>query len=115
MLLMYLFIFTLQETLQNSPDYKDMSPEKAYDDFTHKIQHYLEQYEPMNAKAEPQHRFIQYINDGEKITTHRITGHLEAKILTFLTNFKPCSKTFYFSRVSANLKHFLRVKKTDMF
>ncbi|XP_049950309.1 6-phosphofructo-2-kinase/fructose-2,6-bisphosphatase-like [Schistocerca serialis cubense] len=88
----------VNETLQNSPDYKDMNSEKAMDDFNHKIQHYVEQYEPLSSKHEPQYRFIKYINDGESIATHKVTGHLEAKVLMFLSNFRPAPKTFYFSR-----------------
>lgn len=54
----------LQEVLQNSPDYKDMAQEKAMDDFHHKIQHYLEQYEPINPKQEPNLRYIKIMNEG---------------------------------------------------
>lgn len=54
----------MQEVLQNSPDYKDMAQEKATDDFHHKIQHYLEQYEPINPKQEPNLRHIKIMNEG---------------------------------------------------
>jgi hypothetical protein len=41
-----------------------MAPEKAMDDFHHKIQHYLEQYEPINPKQEPSLRHIKIMNEG---------------------------------------------------
>jgi len=37
---------------------------------------------------------------GESISVRRVTGQLECRILAFLSNFKPASKTLYFSRVS---------------
>nr|CAD7435129.1 unnamed protein product [Timema monikensis] len=35
---------------------------------------------------------------GEDITSHKVRGHLETKVQTFLTNFSPTPKTLYFSR-----------------
>lgn len=87
----------IKDVLQNSPDYKDMNPEKALDDFHQKIHHYLEQYEPISSKQEG-YSVIKMINDGESISTHRVTGHLEGKVLSFLSSFKPAPKTLYFSR-----------------
>jgi len=37
---------------------------------------------------------------GESTSVRRMTGQLECRILAFLSNFKPASKTLYFSRVS---------------
>jgi len=54
----------LQEVLQNSPDYRDMAEEKALDDFHLKIQHYLEQYEPINPKQEVNLHYIKIMNEG---------------------------------------------------
>ncbi|PNF19507.1 6-phosphofructo-2-kinase/fructose-2,6-bisphosphatase [Cryptotermes secundus] len=88
----------IKEVLQNSPDYKDMAQEKAMDDFHHKIQHYLEQYEPINPKQEPNLRYIKIMNEGETISVRRVAGQIEGRILAFLSNFKPAPKTLYFSR-----------------
>ncbi|XP_066992367.2 6-phosphofructo-2-kinase/fructose-2,6-bisphosphatase [Anabrus simplex] len=87
----------IKDVLTNSPDYKDMNAEKALDDFHHKIQHYLEQYETINPKQEG-YSVIKIIDDGESISTHNVTGYIEGKVLTFLSNFKPSPKTLYFSR-----------------
>ncbi|PSN42982.1 hypothetical protein C0J52_13210 [Blattella germanica] len=88
----------IKEVLQKSPDYRDMAEEKALDDFHHKIQHYLEQYESINPKQEANLRYIKITNEGENISTRRVTGQLETRILGFLSNFKPAPKTLYFSR-----------------
>ncbi|GLH12403.1 6-phosphofructo-2-kinase/fructose-2, 6-bisphosphatase [Gryllus bimaculatus] len=87
----------IQEILHNSPDYRDMGREKAEDDFRKKIAHYLEQYEPVAAKSEGI-SVVRYCNDGESVTSHRLSGHLEAQVLSFLASFRPCPKTLYFSR-----------------
>jgi hypothetical protein len=44
-----------------------MAEEKALDDFHHKIQHYLEQYEPINSKQEPNLRYIKIMNEGTSL------------------------------------------------
>ncbi|KAJ9584891.1 hypothetical protein L9F63_020746 [Diploptera punctata] len=82
-----------KEVLQKSPDYRDMAEEKALDDFHHKIQHYLEQYEPINSKQEPNLRYIKIMNEDSLIS-----GQLESRVVGFLSNFKPAPKTLYFSR-----------------
>lgn len=88
----------IKEVLQNSPDYRDMAPQKALEDFHHKIQHYLEQYEPINPKQEPRLRYIKITNEGENVLARRVTGQVECRVLTFVSNFKPAPKTLYFSR-----------------
>jgi len=60
----FMYVCVLQEVLQNSPDYRDMAEEKALDDFHHKIQHYLEQYEPINPKQEVNLHYIKIMNEG---------------------------------------------------
>lgn len=54
----------LQEILQFSKDYRQMSSEKASIDFHYKIEHYKEQYESMDSKIEPTHSFIKVFNGG---------------------------------------------------
>ena len=62
----FMYVCMLQEVLQNSPDYRDMAEEKALDDFHHKIQHYLEQYEPINPKQEVNLHYIKIMNEGTR-------------------------------------------------
>nr|CAD7264783.1 unnamed protein product [Timema shepardi] len=88
----------IKEVLMNSPDYKDMAMEKALDDFEQKVQHYMEQYETMSSSQDKLYSFLKILNQGEDITSHKVRGHLETKVQTFLTNFSPTPKTLYFSR-----------------
>uniref|UniRef100_A0A1B6D337 6-phosphofructo-2-kinase domain-containing protein n=2 Tax=Clastoptera arizonana TaxID=38151 RepID=A0A1B6D337_9HEMI len=88
----------MKETLELSNDYKDMGREKAKEDFCHKIEHYLEQYETINPKAESRFTYVKCYNGGENLTVHRINGPHQGKILSFLSSYRPQQKTLYFSR-----------------
>lgn len=88
----------IKQILQFSKDYKHMSKEKALDDFHHKIEHYMEVYEPINSKLEYGLSYIKFCNNGENISVHKISGPNQSLVLNFLSNFKPTSKTLYFSR-----------------
>lgn len=55
----------VQEILQFSKDYKHMSEERALDDFHHKIEHFMEQYEPINSKEESTFSYIKVFDGGE--------------------------------------------------
>lgn len=56
----------VKEVLQFSKDYRNMSSEKALDDFHHKIEHYMEQHEPMKPKTDG-YSYIKYVNAGKHI------------------------------------------------
>ncbi|XP_050549021.1 6-phosphofructo-2-kinase/fructose-2,6-bisphosphatase-like [Daktulosphaira vitifoliae] len=87
----------VKEVLQFSKDYRNMSSEKALDDFHHKIEHYMEQHEPMKPKTDG-YSYIKYLNAGEMLSTYRLNSPLQSEVLSFVSSFKPFSKTFYFSR-----------------
>ncbi|VVC41128.1 Histidine phosphatase superfamily,P-loop containing nucleoside triphosphate hydrolase,6- [Cinara cedri] len=87
----------VKEVLQFSKDYRNMSSEKALDDFHHKIEHYMEQHEPMKPKTDG-YSYIKYLNGGESLTVCRLNYPMQSEVLAFVSNFKPLSKTFYFSR-----------------
>lgn len=57
----------VKEVMQFSKDYRNMSSEKALDDFHHKIEHYMEQHEPMKPKSDG-YSYIKYVNAGKHIT-----------------------------------------------
>ncbi|XP_054268628.1 6-phosphofructo-2-kinase/fructose-2,6-bisphosphatase-like isoform X1 [Macrosteles quadrilineatus] len=88
----------IKEILQFSKDYKHMTKEKALDDFHHKIEHFMEQYEPINPREESKYTYIKVFNDGENVSVHRINGPYQSNILSFVSSFKPGARTLYFSR-----------------
>lgn len=51
--------------IQFNKDYKNMSEDKALDDFQHKIEHYLDVYETINPKLEARYSFIKVYDGGK--------------------------------------------------
>lgn len=88
----------IKDILEFSKDYRNMTKDKAMDDFHHKIEHYKEQYEPINPKLESRFSFIKVFNGGENLTVHRLNGPHQSAVLSFISNFRPGQKTLYFSR-----------------
>ncbi|KAJ1521944.1 hypothetical protein ONE63_002275 [Megalurothrips usitatus] len=87
-----------KEILKHSSDYKEMNLEKAVEDFRLKMEHYLEQYQTMSAKREPQASFIRLVNAGETVTARGLESPLHTRILGCVPLFNPTAKVLYFSR-----------------
>lgn len=51
-----------------------MTKEKALDDFHHKIEHFMEQYEAINPREESKYSYIKVFNGGEFNVTVTIKG-----------------------------------------
>eukprot|EP01029_Cantina_marsupialis_P007261 TRINITY_DN1800_c0_g2_i1.p1 TRINITY_DN1800_c0_g2~~TRINITY_DN1800_c0_g2_i1.p1 ORF type:complete len:498 (+),score=149.89 TRINITY_DN1800_c0_g2_i1:328-1821(+) len=67
-----------------SPDYCNMDPEKAMKDFKARIAQYESVYETLT--FEENACFVQLIDVGSKVITHKTKGYLPSKIVYFLTN-----------------------------
>ncbi|KAG7312263.1 hypothetical protein JYU34_001735 [Plutella xylostella] len=85
------------EILHYSADYKTMSEEEAVDDLRKKLEHYMRQYEPINAAVETI-SFVRVENMGETVTAHKVNGQKEAGILGYLSGMRPLPQTLYFTR-----------------
>ena len=48
----------------SSPDYSDMTAEDALTDFLQRIQHYINQYQPLDEAAEDHLSFMKIYNTG---------------------------------------------------
>lgn len=48
----------------SSPDYCDMTAEDALNDFLQRIQHYVDQYQPLDEAAEDHLSFMKIYNTG---------------------------------------------------
>ncbi|XP_046673157.1 6-phosphofructo-2-kinase/fructose-2,6-bisphosphatase-like isoform X4 [Homalodisca vitripennis] len=88
----------IKEILQFSKDYRHMTKEKALDDYHHKIEHFMEQYETINPKEESKYTYIKVFNGGENVSVHRLNGPYQSMILSFVSSYRPGPKTLYFSR-----------------
>lgn len=57
-----------------SPDYKDMSPERACEDFKERIKLYESEYEPLSLKQDDQVPFLKIVNAGKRFVVNRAEG-----------------------------------------
>ncbi|KAJ8714940.1 hypothetical protein PYW08_004921 [Mythimna loreyi] len=85
------------EILHYSADYKSMSEEDAVDDLRKKMEHYMRQYEPIDAELETI-SFVRVENVGETVTAHRVAGQKESGILGYLSGMRGLPQTLYFTR-----------------
>ncbi|XP_049876061.1 6-phosphofructo-2-kinase/fructose-2,6-bisphosphatase-like [Pectinophora gossypiella] len=85
------------EILHYSADYKAMSEEEAVDDLRKKLEHYMRQYEPIDANLE-NISFARVENMGETVTAHKVAGQKESGILGYLSGMRGMPQTLYFTR-----------------
>ncbi|RHZ45421.1 hypothetical protein Glove_680g32 [Diversispora epigaea] len=78
-----------------SPDYKDMDPEKAAEDFRARISHYEQAYEPI---TESDLTYIKLINVGSQVVINMIQGYLQSRIVFYLMNLHIIPRNIFFSR-----------------
>ncbi|KAI0318057.1 bifunctional 6-phosphofructo-2-kinase/fructose-2,6-bisphosphate 2-phosphatase [Amylostereum chailletii] len=77
------------------PDYKDMSPEAAKEDFLRRIREYEAVYETI---AEPHLSYLRITNVGNQATVCRIHGYLQSRIAFYLMNLHLKPRSIFFSR-----------------
>lgn len=87
------------------PDYKDMSPEAAREDFLRRIREYQKVYETI---TEPHLSYLRIKNVGTEVTVQRINGYLSSRIAFYLMNLHVKPRSIFMSRVCSvafSLKH----------
>ncbi|KAJ8456793.1 hypothetical protein ONZ45_g18577 [Pleurotus djamor] len=77
------------------PDYKDMSKEKAKQDFLRRIAEYEKVYETI---TEPDLSYLRITNIGSQVTVNRINGYLQSRIAFYLMNLHLKPRNIFFSR-----------------
>ncbi|ETW85635.1 hypothetical protein HETIRDRAFT_32529 [Heterobasidion irregulare TC 32-1] len=77
------------------PDYKDMSPEDAKQDFLRRIKQYESVYETI---TEPHLSYLRITNVGNQTTVCRIHGYLQSRIAFYLMNLHLKPRSIFFSR-----------------
>ncbi|KAF7327464.1 6PF2K domain-containing protein [Mycena kentingensis (nom. inval.)] len=77
------------------PDYKDVSPEAAKEDFIRRIHEYEKVYETI---TEPHLSYLRITNVGKEVTVSRINGYLSSRIAFYLMNLHLKPRSIYLSR-----------------
>ncbi|ORX56223.1 bifunctional 6-phosphofructo-2-kinase/fructose-2,6-bisphosphate 2-phosphatase [Hesseltinella vesiculosa] len=90
-----LVLANVRDVKISSPDYRDMDPQKAAEDFTARIEHYKEQYETI---TEDNYTYVKLINVGSQNVINLIQGYLESRIVYYVLNLHIQPRKIYFSR-----------------
>ncbi|CAG8496125.1 13538_t:CDS:2 [Acaulospora morrowiae] len=88
----------------SSPDYKNIDPEKAAEDFRARIAHYEQAYEPI---TESHLTFIKIINVGSQVVINMIQGYLQSRIVYYLMNLHILPRSIFFSRHGESMYHLM--------
>lgn len=78
----------------STPDYRDMDPTAAMDDFKRRRGFYIDHYEPVDESDGPH---IKIINSRQFIVTN-IRGYLPLKVVHFVMNLHTMLRTFFLTR-----------------
>ena len=88
----------------SGPDYKDMDPNVALDDFKKRIAVYETAYLPLGDYEESNNvPYIQMIDVGRKIISHQIRGFLMAQANYYLLNFNLAPRQIWITRHGLSL------------
>jgi len=75
----------VRDTKLSSPDYVNVEPEKAVEDFRKRIQEYERSYESIDDE-ESDRSYVKIIDVGEQVIINRIDSYLPSRIIHFLMN-----------------------------
>ncbi|KAG0043955.1 Fructose-2,6-bisphosphatase, partial [Gryganskiella cystojenkinii] len=95
-----LVLHNIMSVKLSSPDYKDMDPEQAVQDFKARIVHYKEAYETI---TEENLTYIKLINVGSQVIINHIQGYLQSRIVYYLMNLHIAPRSIFFSRHGESL------------
>ncbi|EME27879.1 6-phosphofructo-2-kinase/fructose-2,6-bisphosphatase [Galdieria sulphuraria] len=86
----------VMETKLRMPDYQNMDPETAVEDFQRRIAN----YEVANETIEDDEMvsYIKIINLGRTIVLHQLTGYLQGKLVSYLMNMHTLPRSIYLTR-----------------
>lgn len=84
----------------SGPDYKEMDPEVALNDFVGRLKNYEKAYETIDEEEEkiPGFQYVKMINVGKKVVSYNILGFLASQTIYFLLNFNLCERQIWITR-----------------
>ena len=83
----------------NGPDYREMDPTIALEDFKKRVQEYEKAYVPLGEYEENNNMpYIQMIDVGRKVISHQIKGFLMAQANYYLLNFNLAPRQIWMTR-----------------
>ncbi|KAI8967802.1 6-phosphofructo-2-kinase-domain-containing protein [Mycotypha africana] len=85
----------------SSPDYVGWDPEKAMQDYNHRIEQCESKYETISNLSLP---FVKLMNVGERIIVNNVQGYLQTRVVYFLMNLHNTPRTIYFARAGESTR-----------
>ena len=83
----------------SGPDYKDKDPVTALEDFKKRVANYEKSYVPLGDFEEKNDMpYVQMIDVGRKVVSHRIHGFLPLQLVTYLMNFNLAPRQIWLTR-----------------
>jgi 6-phosphofructo-2-kinase len=83
----------------NGPDYREMDPAIALEDFKKRVREYEKAYVPLGEYEEKHNMpYIQMIDVGRKVISHQIKGFLMAQANYYLLNFNLAPRQIWITR-----------------
>lgn len=83
----------------SGPDYKDMDPGKALEDFKKRVALYEKSYVPLGEYEERNNMaYIQMIDVGRKLVSHQTNGFLSSQVVYYLLNFNLSPRQIWITR-----------------
>ncbi|CUM65669.1 uncharacterized protein PRCAT00003317001 [Priceomyces carsonii] len=84
----------------SGPDYRDMDPEVALQDFVGRLHNYEKAYETIDESEEaiPQFQYVKMIDVGKKVVSYNVQGFLASQTIYFLLNFNLCERQIWITR-----------------
>ncbi|RCK63546.1 6-phosphofructo-2-kinase 1 [Candida viswanathii] len=84
----------------SGPDYKDMDPKVALDDFVGRLHNYEKAYQTIDEEEEkvPGFQYVKMIDVGKKVVSYNIKGFLASQTIYFLLNFNLCERQIWITR-----------------
>eukprot|EP01099_Mayorella_cantabrigiensis_P009062 TRINITY_DN980_c0_g2_i2.p1 TRINITY_DN980_c0_g2~~TRINITY_DN980_c0_g2_i2.p1 ORF type:complete len:329 (+),score=39.97 TRINITY_DN980_c0_g2_i2:393-1379(+) len=79
----------------NSPDYRNMDPVEARNDFLQRLANYAKAYQSITDESSA---YIKVVNVGRQIVVNRIKGYLPGQIVFYLMNMHTEERTIYLTR-----------------
>lgn len=84
----------------SGPDYRDMDPELALEDFVGRLHNYEKAYETIDDEEEslPKFQYVKMIDVGKKVVSYNIEGFLASQTVYFLLNFNLAERQIWITR-----------------
>ncbi|EDK37434.2 hypothetical protein PGUG_01532 [Meyerozyma guilliermondii ATCC 6260] len=84
----------------SGPDYRDMDPELALEDFVGRLHNYEKAYETIDEEEEalPGFQYVKMIDVGKKVVSYNIQGFLASQTVYFLLNFNLAERQIWITR-----------------